>query len=40
MPGMAVQFSRTPGSIRRLAPQLGEHSVEIRGELNSDRRAS
>ena len=40
MPGMAVQFSRTPGSIRRLAPQLGEHSVEIRGELNSERRAS
>ncbi|PHY07290.1 MAG: CoA transferase [Alcaligenaceae bacterium] len=40
MPGIAVQFSRTPGSIRRLAPQLGEHSVEIRGELNLDRRAS
>jgi len=40
MPGMAVQFSRTPGSIRRLAPQLGEHSAEIRSELNTDRRSS
>ena len=40
MPGIAVQFSRTPGSIRRLAPQLGEHSTEIRNELNTDRRLS
>lgn len=30
--GIPVKFSRTPGSIRRLAPQLGEHDAEIRAE--------
>jgi crotonobetainyl-CoA:carnitine CoA-transferase CaiB-like acyl-CoA transferase len=29
LPGVAALFSRTPGSIRRLPPRLGEHSVEI-----------
>jgi crotonobetainyl-CoA:carnitine CoA-transferase CaiB-like acyl-CoA transferase len=24
-----IGFSRTPGAIRRLAPRLGEHSVEL-----------
>jgi crotonobetainyl-CoA:carnitine CoA-transferase CaiB-like acyl-CoA transferase len=30
---IAVKFSRTPGSIRRLAPRLDEHREEILGEL-------
>jgi len=29
MPGITTTFSRTPGSIRRLQPRLGEHSVEV-----------
>ena len=29
VPDIPVQFSRTPGSINRLQPKLGEHSVEI-----------
>ena len=33
--GIPVTFSRTPGSIRRLAPQLGEHDDEIRAELET-----
>jgi crotonobetainyl-CoA:carnitine CoA-transferase CaiB-like acyl-CoA transferase len=32
MPGIAPSFSRTPPEIRRLQPNLGEHSVEILGE--------
>ncbi|MCW5746828.1 MAG: CoA transferase [Alphaproteobacteria bacterium] len=32
MPGIPPTFSRTPGDIRRLQPNLGEHSVEILGE--------
>ena len=32
MPGIAPRFSRTPPEIRRLQPNLGEHSVEILGE--------
>lgn len=31
--GIPVRFSRTPGSIRRLAPTLGEHSAELRREV-------
>ena len=31
--GIPVTFSRTPGSIRSLAPELGEHGDEIRAEL-------
>ncbi len=31
--GMPVRFSRTPGTLRRLAPRLGEHGDEIRKEL-------
>jgi crotonobetainyl-CoA:carnitine CoA-transferase CaiB-like acyl-CoA transferase len=29
MPDVPPTFSRTPGSIRRLQPRLGEHSVEV-----------
>jgi len=29
MPGIPVRFSDTPGSIRRLAPNLGEHSAQV-----------
>jgi crotonobetainyl-CoA:carnitine CoA-transferase CaiB-like acyl-CoA transferase len=29
MPGIPTMFSETPGSIRRLPPRLGEHSVEV-----------
>ncbi|MFK4446062.1 crotonobetainyl-CoA:carnitine CoA-transferase CaiB-like acyl-CoA transferase [Caballeronia udeis] len=31
--GIPVSFSRTPGSIRRPAPRLGEHTAEIVGDL-------
>ncbi|MGH2357812.1 MAG: CaiB/BaiF CoA transferase family protein [Candidatus Limnocylindria bacterium] len=29
MPGIPTTYAKTPGSIRRLPPRLGEHSVEI-----------
>jgi crotonobetainyl-CoA:carnitine CoA-transferase CaiB-like acyl-CoA transferase len=29
LPGIPTAFGKTPGSIRRLPPRLGEHSVEI-----------
>ena len=29
VPGIPPKFSRTPASIRRLQPRLGEHSVEV-----------
>lgn len=32
-PDIAPTFSRTPGTIRRLQPRLGEHSVEILNEF-------
>jgi alpha-methylacyl-CoA racemase len=31
--GVSLKFSDTPGSVRRLAPQLGEHTDEILREL-------
>jgi crotonobetainyl-CoA:carnitine CoA-transferase CaiB-like acyl-CoA transferase len=31
--GIPAKFSDTPGSIRSLAPQLGQHTDEILGEL-------
>jgi formyl-CoA transferase len=31
--GIGPKLSETPGSIRRLAPQLGEHTDEILGGL-------
>jgi crotonobetainyl-CoA:carnitine CoA-transferase CaiB-like acyl-CoA transferase len=33
MPGIATKFSETPGSVRRLAPNLGEHTEEVLREL-------
>ena len=33
LPDVAVQFKRTPGSIERLQPRLGEHSREILREV-------
>ena len=33
MPGIPVQFSDTPGSIRRYAPRLGEHTEEVLREI-------
>ena len=32
LPGIPSRFSETPGSIRRLAPRLGEHSAKILAE--------
>jgi len=29
VPGVAVKLSATPGDIRRLGPELGEHNREI-----------
>jgi crotonobetainyl-CoA:carnitine CoA-transferase CaiB-like acyl-CoA transferase len=34
-----TRFSKTPGSIRRLAPQLGEHSIEVLSEAGLDKAA-
>src|SRR4029079_409478 len=33
MYGVPMHFERTPGSIRRAAPALGEHTAEVLGEL-------
>jgi crotonobetainyl-CoA:carnitine CoA-transferase CaiB-like acyl-CoA transferase len=33
--GIPITFSRTPGSVRRLAPRLGEQGREIRNELEN-----
>lgn len=29
MPGIPATYGKTPGTIRRLPPRLGEHSLEI-----------
>ncbi|MSO77922.1 MAG: CoA transferase [Alphaproteobacteria bacterium] len=31
--GVPMRFTKTPGSIRRIAPRLGEHSAEILAEI-------
>jgi formyl-CoA transferase len=33
LPGLPATYGKTPGAIRRLPPRLGEHSVEILGEI-------
>jgi crotonobetainyl-CoA:carnitine CoA-transferase CaiB-like acyl-CoA transferase len=33
MPGFPVKLSKTPGNIRRPAPILGEHNLEVLGDL-------
>lgn len=33
MPGVVPKFSETPGSVRNIGPDLGEHNEEILGEL-------
>ena len=33
MPGIVPRFSRSPGSVDRLAPALGEHNQEVYSEL-------
>ena len=33
MPGVAVKLSETPGEVRRLGPELGEHNREIYEDL-------
>lgn len=34
--GVAIKLSDTPGSIRRVAPRLGEHTAEVLSELGLD----
>lgn len=36
MASLAMNFSETPVSIRRMAPQLGEHSIEVLREAGLD----
>jgi crotonobetainyl-CoA:carnitine CoA-transferase CaiB-like acyl-CoA transferase len=36
MPGIPIRFSNTPASIRRQAPNLGEHTEEVLRELGID----
>ena len=36
-PGIPAHFSKTPGEIRRAAPALGEHSVEVLTEIGYER---
>ena len=39
LPGIPMQFSQSPGSIRRLPPRLGEHSVEVLTEAGLNDQA-
>jgi formyl-CoA transferase len=33
MPAVTPRFSRTPGEVRHVGPELGEHNAEIYGGL-------
>ena len=33
VPGVVVKMSDTPGSIRRLGPEIGEHTADVYREL-------
>lgn len=35
--GIPSRFSETPGDIRRMAPRLGEHSIEVLAEIGLSR---
>ena len=37
LPGIPATYSKTPGTIRRLPPRLGEHSVDILREFGVDQ---
>ena len=37
MPGFPAKFSKTPATIRKHAPNFGEHSLEILAEAGSDK---
>src|SRR5262245_19803458 len=37
VPGIPTTFSASPGSVRRLAPRLGEHSLEVLREAGLDK---
>ena len=37
-PGIPIQFSDSPGSIRRMVPRLGEHTVEVLREAGISER--
>ena len=37
MPGFPANFSKTPATIRKHAPKLGEHTVEILKEAGIDQ---
>jgi len=32
-PGVVVKMSETPGALRRLGPEIGEHTVEVYREM-------
>lgn len=40
MTGVVPRFSRTPGTVRDVGPDLGEHDIEIRAELGLGREDS
>ena len=34
MTGIVPRFSRTPGRVRDVGPDLGEHTGDVRGEIS------